>query len=133
MAVRGSPAGVLQRELAGGAGTWAARRSPSEPYLSVLYPGQAHGGGEERAAVHGAGAILAVRDPAGAPWLKYSVMSGGGAEEDVVKCPRGSASLFLPMVSGAVVQGLTVCRQARLGALERHVHSRSHPSPSNHL
>lgn len=60
-------------------------RSPSEAYLSVLCPGEAHGGGEERAVVHGAGT---------------GVMSGGGTEKDFVACPLGSTSLFfwgLPM------------------------------------
>lgn len=76
-------------------------------------------------------AILAACGPVGAPWPKYSVMSGRGAVEDLVECTQGSASLLfcgLPMVIGAIMKGLAVCRQARLGASERHVCSRSNPS-----
>lgn len=54
---------------------------------------------EERAAEDGAeagtGAILALCSPIVALCSKYSVMSGEGAEEDLVACPLGSTSLFL--------------------------------------
>lgn len=63
-----------------------------------------------------AGAILASWYPAGASWLKYSVMSGGGAEEDLVLSPWVLGSLFflgLPMMVQAMGVVLWQSRQAR--------------------
>lgn len=103
-------------------------RSPSDPYLLLLRSAEAC---REEIAACGVGAILASWCPAVAPCPKYSVMSGGGTEEEWVACPLGSGSLFLrglPMVSGGEVQVPALCRQAGVGASVKHVCSGSHPN-----